>query len=213
MSASSNRDEPSVPHADRRKISASIRAPLAEAFGRHSPRRRNERGTPASVLALLVDRGGEAHVWLTVRSAGMRKHGGQVALPGGKRDEGDATPLDAALRETEEELGFPASRVAVHGRLDDEVTTTGYVVSPFVGWLDADLQPRPNPHEIERTFLAPLAPFVFERPRAQLLRGRGVTRLARLTREAPSWVVDGELVWGATARILGRLAEVVRSVL
>jgi hypothetical protein len=87
------------------------------------------------------------------------------------------------------------------------VTTTGYVVSPFVGWLEGDLQPRPNPHEIERTFLAPLAPFVFERPRAQLLRGRGITRIA------PSWVVDGELVWGATARILGRLAEVVRSVL
>ncbi len=209
MNARPNPDEPALPNAPdaEKRIPSSIRPRLAAALARHAPRKRRALGTPASVLALLVDRDGEAHVWLTVRPAGMRKHGGQVALPGGKRDESDATPLDAALRETEEELGFPSARIEVHGHLDDVVTTTGYVVSPFVGWLDGDAPPRPNPHEIERTILAPLAPFVFERPRAQLLRGRGITRIA------PSWVVEGELVWGATARILGRLAEVVRTVL
>lgn len=191
----------------RRRIASSLRAPLGEALAKHAPKLRRAPGTPASVLVLLVDRGGEAHLWLTVRPAGMRRHGGQVALPGGKRDDGDATPLDAALRETEEELGFPSDRVEVQGRLDDVITTTGYVVSPFVGWLSENLAPRPNPHEIERALLAPLAPFVFERPRPQFLRGSGITRIA------PSWIVEGEIVWGATARVLGMLAEIVRGVL
>jgi 8-oxo-dGTP pyrophosphatase MutT (NUDIX family) len=190
-----------------RRIPATVRAPLGEALRVYAPKLRRAPGTPASVLALLVDRGGEAHLWLTVRPSGMRRHGGQVALPGGKRDDGDASPLDAALRETEEELGFPSARIEVLGRLDDVITTTGYVVSPFVGWLAEDLPPHPNPHEIERAILAPLAPFVFERPRPQFFRGSGITRIA------PSWVVDGEIVWGATARILGRLAEIVRGVI
>jgi 8-oxo-dGTP pyrophosphatase MutT (NUDIX family) len=197
-----------VPVSDpSKRIPATIRARLGEALAARTVKTLRAPGTPASVLALLVDHGGDAHLWLCVRPSGMRRHGGQVALPGGKRDDADPSALDAALRETEEELGFPRARISVQGRLDDVITTTGFVVSPFVGWLDGDLAPNPNPLEIHRAFLAPLAPFVFERPRPQFFRGSGITRIA------PSWLVEGEIVWGATARILGRLADVVRTIL
>jgi len=191
-----------------RKLPASIREPLREALLERQERAIHPaRATPASVLIPLVDRGGEAFVWLIRRTTAMKRHSGQVAFPGGKRDHEDASALAAALRETEEELGFPRNRIEVHGRLDDLETITGFVVSPFVGWLHEDLVPRPNDHEIARAFCVPLASFVFTEPRARPFRGRGMTRIA------PSYDVDSELVWGATARIMMNLVSVVREVL
>ncbi len=162
---------------------------------------------PASVLIPLVARGDEVFVWLIRRSDTLTTHRGQVALPGGKRDPEDRDSMVTAVRETHEELGFPPDSIEVHGRLDDVPTITGFMITPYVGWLREDLEPRPNDHEIARAFLAPLGLFVHERPRAQFFRGSGLTRIV------PSWHVDGELVWGATAKILGTFAEVVREAL
>jgi 8-oxo-dGTP pyrophosphatase MutT (NUDIX family) len=191
-----------------RSVAASIREPLREALLERQERTIHPaHATPASVLIPLVDRDGEAYVWLIRRTQAMRRHSGQVAFPGGKRDHTDESALAAALRETEEELGFPRDRVEVHGRLDDLETITGFIVSPFVGWLREDLPARPSAVEIARAFCVPLAAFVHAEPRARPFRGRGMTRIA------PSYEVDGELVWGATARIMMNLVAVVREVL
>src|SRR5438309_595177 len=124
----------------RPKVPVTLREPLREALVRREVRKiDHERATPASVLLPLVDRAGEAHIWLTRRPETMNRHRGQVALPGGKRDASDASALDTALRETEEEIGFARSHVEILGGLDDLVTTTGYLISPFVGWLREDL--------------------------------------------------------------------------
>ena len=163
--------------------------------------------TPASVLIALTDRGGEAHLWLVRRSDRMRRHRGQVAFPGGKRDPADASALETALRESEEEVGFARDAIEVFGELKALSTTTGFVVTPFVGWLHHEVAANPNPDEIARAFCVPLSEFVYAEPRPRFFRGRGMTRIA------PSYLVDGELVWGATARIVGELASVVRSVL
>lgn len=191
-----------------RPIPARIRQALAEVLlERQEARIPFDRARPASVLIPLVERGGETHVWLIRRTETMSSHRGQVAFPGGKRDPEDRDSMVTAVREVHEELGFAPESIDILGRLDDVPTTTGFVITPYVGWLAHDVAPQPNPAEIARAFCVPLASFVFERPRPQFFRGKGLTRIV------PSWHVDGEIVWGATGRIMGTLAAIVRDVM
>ena len=90
--------------------------------------------------------GGPA-VLLTRRAAGLRAHGGQWALPGGRIDDGEE-PVDAALRELEEELGLTLPDGALLGQLDDYPTRSGYVITPFAFWGGADPELRPDPAEV-----------------------------------------------------------------
>ena len=125
----------------------------------------------------------------------MSSHAGQVALPGGKSDPGDASLRNTALREAEEELGIPPAEVDVLGALDDHVTTTGFVVTPWVAWVPANLRVRPNPAEVARAFAPPLRAF-FARPQGD--------------QPWSGWTIDGELVWGATAWIFHTLVSIIR---
>ncbi len=84
---------------------------------------------------------------LTRRSAGLRSHASQWALPGGRVDEGER-PLDAVRRELHEELDLDLPESSVLGVLDDYATRSGYVITPFVLWGGADPALRPNPHEV-----------------------------------------------------------------
>jgi 8-oxo-dGTP pyrophosphatase MutT (NUDIX family) len=84
---------------------------------------------------------------LTRRSAGMRSHSGQWALPGGRVDDGER-PVDAALRELQEELALDLDEASVLGLLDDYATRSGYVITPFVLWGGADPPMAPNPDEV-----------------------------------------------------------------
>ncbi len=152
-------------------------------------------GTASAVLVPLFEREGEAHVWLVRRAASLRKHSGQVAFPGGKRDATDASGRATALREAHEEIGLPPSSVDVLGQLDDLVTGTGYTIAPFVGWVVAPFTPRPNPGEVARVFDAPLRAF-FDKP-------RGIPPFH-------GHRIDGELVWGATAKIIRDLVALLR---
>lgn len=90
--------------------------------------------------------GGAAFV-LTRRAAKLGKHGGQWALPGGRIDAGE-TALEAAMRETEEEVGLTLSTDDLLGRLDDYATRSGFVMSPFVFWGGGDPELVPNPSEV-----------------------------------------------------------------
>ena len=95
----------------------------------------------------MVGVAGGAAFLLCRRSLGMRRHAGQWALPGGRLDEGEE-PLEAALRELDEELGLRLEPDAVVGWLDDYVTRSGFVISPVVLWGGGDPVLSPDPDEV-----------------------------------------------------------------
>lgn len=101
----------------------------------------------AAVAVVVVEDDGSPGIVLTKRSARLRAHAGQWALPGGRLDTGE-THEDAALRELHEELGMLVSPDDVVGRLDDYPTRSGYVITPVVVWAGADATMTPNPAEV-----------------------------------------------------------------
>ena len=160
-----------------------------------------ERGR-AAVLIALFEREDETHVWLLRRPDAMRRHAGQVAFPGGKSEPEDPSLRETALREALEELSILPDSVDVLGCIDDYVTITGYTVTPFVGWVPADLRVEPNPEEVSRAFSAPLSIF-FEGAVPAIDRARDMIPRFSITH-------DGERVWGATATMARSLARIVR---
>jgi 8-oxo-dGTP pyrophosphatase MutT (NUDIX family) len=141
---------------------------------------------------------------LTKRTAHLRHHPGQVSLPGGSFDDSDLTLATTALRETEEELGIDRSRVRLLGELDP-VSTMGsdFVITPFVGVILGALDVVPEPYEIDRVLVVDVA---------QVLQ-HDATMAADIPRLELRYALDGEDVWGATARILRLFAQAVRSAL
>ncbi|HEX3917751.1 MAG TPA: CoA pyrophosphatase [Caulobacteraceae bacterium] len=104
----------------------------------------------AAVALTLVeadDGSGETAFLITRRSAELRAHAGQWALPGGRCDPGE-TLEETALRELEEELGLHLPPANILGVLDDYPTRSGYAITPVVAWLDDASALKPNPHEV-----------------------------------------------------------------
>ena len=160
---------------------------------------------PAAVLVPVVH-GSAPGVLLTLRTAHLRAHGGQVAFPGGRIEPEDASPEAAALREAHEEIGLPPSQVELVGRLPNYVTGTGFHITPVLALLPDGLALTPSPDEVAAVFTLPLTtlldPAAPER-RRRLFRGR----------ERGFWVWPHErhYIWGATAAILVQLAARLRA--
>jgi len=115
-------------------------------------------GKRAAAVAVVVmpDAEGRAAVVLTVRSAGLRRHGGQWACPGGRCEPGETTEA-AALRELAEEVGLTVAPEHVLGGLDDYATHSGFVITPVVVWGTVGAVLRPDPNEVATVVLLPLA--------------------------------------------------------
>jgi mutator protein MutT len=110
----------------------------------------------AAVCVILTeDDSGRPAVLLTRRTSHLNAHAGQFAFPGGRMDEGE-TPLDAALRETREEIGMELAPDAVLGRLDDYPTRSGYLITPLVAWAAGETPMQANPDEVAAIFRVPL---------------------------------------------------------
>ncbi len=149
----------------------------------------------AAVLVPLVWHENEWHLLYTRRTDKVESHKGQVSFPGGACDEGETTPEQTALREAEEEIGVDPRNVKVLGRLTNLITITYFRVTPVVGVIKWPTVFRVGEHEVARVFTIPLGwlanpsnRWEFERP--ELKRS--------LIAYHP---YDGELLWGATARM------------
>lgn len=157
--------------------------------------------TPAAVLVAVVERV-EPGVILTLRPDTMRKHPGQISFPGGRIDPGDDGPVDAALREAEEEIGLARDRVEVIGLADRYRTITGFEVTPVVGIVPPDLELTPHIGEVAAVFEAPLH-YLLD-PAHQQVRTREWRGGERSYYEI-EW--DGRRIWGATAAMIVNLSR------
>ena len=160
----------------------------------------------AAVLVPIVDRG-EPHLVFAKRTDRVGTHRGQISFPGGRVDPSDAGFLEAALRESEEEIGLPRTAVEALGVLDDtETVATQFIITPFVGVVRAPVAWQPDGHEIEKVIEVPLAAL---RDRANFRvehRERGGVR-----HEVLFWDYQDETIWGATARILKQFLDVLEA--
>ncbi len=109
----------------------------------------------AVAFVVVGDEAGEACFVLTRRASGLRRHGGQWAIPGGRCDDGE-TLADTARRELREEVGLAVGADDVLGVLDDYTTRSGYVITPVVCWGPRDPALAPDPNEVARVHLVPL---------------------------------------------------------
>jgi 8-oxo-dGTP pyrophosphatase MutT (NUDIX family) len=156
----------------------------------------------AAVLVPLLDTPTGWELLFTVRAAGLRKHAGQIAFPGG-RVEDDEDVVGAALRETEEEVGLSVQRGAVLGALDDHPSPAGYVATPLVAVVAWPQAVRVNPEEVEEIFTVPLADLAAIRPESEERELRSYRR----TIYTYPW--SDRRIWGFTGNVVKNLLDVV----
>jgi 8-oxo-dGTP pyrophosphatase MutT (NUDIX family) len=156
---------------------------------------------PAAVLVPIIDRG-EPTVLLTLRTAELTSHAGQVAFPGGKIDPGDASPVAAALREAKEETGLASGFIEPIGYLDLYLTFSGFRILPTVALVKPDFTLEPNPREVVETFEVPLK-FLMT-PGNHQRKTRDWNGFARDYYAIP---FENRYIWGITAGILRNLYD------
>lgn len=155
----------------------------------------------AVTLIITPGQAGEACFVITRRTARLANHAGQWALPGGRLDAGE-TVIEAALRETEEEVGLRLAPESVLGLLDDFPTRSGFRMTPVVAWAEAGQTLCANPEEVERVHVVPLSEL--QKPEVPVLRS-----IPESDRPVLSIPMLGTLIHSPTAAILYQLREVV----
>jgi 8-oxo-dGTP pyrophosphatase MutT (NUDIX family) len=178
---------------------------LCQALENHRPGREHlEQVRPAAVLMPLWDDGKRVQVVFTKRTETLPSHAGQISFPGGMVDPEDPDHKTTALRETHEEVGVPPQEVELITRLDQVVTVTGFLVTPYLGLMNPAARFKPNPVEVERVVLVPMARLL-EKKNYQTVdmtwEGMPLRQIALYQ--------DQDMIWGATMRILLNFLDAV----
>jgi 8-oxo-dGTP pyrophosphatase MutT (NUDIX family) len=163
--------------------------------------------TNAAVLVALYVQDDELSAVFTKRRDDLRRHAGEISFPGGRCEPDDRDLAATALREAEEEIGLPSDAVEIVGALQPTPTiVTGYAVYPFVGLIEPGRVWTLSPREVDA---------VLELRLSALQAGYARRRLVRrgLPIRTDTYLVDGNLIWGATARILSDLFDRIGSLL
>ena len=137
----------------------------------------------------------------------VKEHKGQISFPGGMRDKGDKTLLDTALREAEEEIGLRRKDVTILGELDDEITTTSnFIVTPFLAKIPWPYRFTTSKEEVEKVISVPITALLDKdclKADTEIIEGKKVDSFA--------YNYQGMVIWGATARILHKLLEIMEN--
>jgi 8-oxo-dGTP pyrophosphatase MutT (NUDIX family) len=156
----------------------------------------------SAVLLPLVLRGSVWKLIMTKRSNKLKKHAGQISLPGGKYDSRDKNLFNTALRETSEEIGVNTNNVNIFGSLQSHETITGFRIFPFLGIISPHDELIKNSDEVEEIFEVPLT-FVLEKKKFS----RHFMNIKNPNRKYLAIPYGSHYIWGATARILYNLSE------
>lgn len=160
----------------------------------------------AAVLIPLFRENGKLHVILTKRTNRVEHHKGQISFPGGSVDEEDGSLKETALREAHEEIGLLKKDVEVLGQIDDVFTVaSNFIVHPFVGLIPHPYPFRINPDEVESVIQTPLELFL---PNSTAHKNDAI-EADGMTYYGPVFQYRGEIIWGATARIMENLFEII----
>ncbi|MDP9572530.1 UNVERIFIED_ORG: 8-oxo-dGTP pyrophosphatase MutT (NUDIX family) [Agrobacterium larrymoorei] len=156
----------------------------------------------AAVLVPVIDDGDEARVIFTQRTKTLRNHSGQISFPGGGIDAQDRSPEEAALRETEEEIGVSRRFIETVGRMPDYISGTGFRIKPVMAVVRPGFTLTPNPAEVDE---------VFEVPLSFLMNPANHSRGSRMFQGRERFFYEmpyGErYIWGITAGIVRSIYE------
>lgn len=185
--------------------------PLAAALGNHDAERQGAlrrllpaRLARAAVMVPLIDRPEGMTVLLTRRARHLKRHAGQVSFPGGRIEERDSGPWQAALRETAEEIGLQPQFASLAGYLPDHLVISGYVVTPVVACVRPGFELSLDLTEVEAAFEVPLQ-FILD-PANRVQRERRISGVGFTSYEFP---YAGHQIWGATASMLVNLCRLL----
>lgn len=162
---------------------------------------------PAAVLIPLVMRMPEPTLLFTERTAHLSAHAGQISFPGGRVEKQDVSPVEAALRETQEEIGLDRQHIEVLGILPDYVTVSGFRVTPVVALVQPPFELRADPAEVAAIFEAPLS-FLMDGANHQCRTFNSPIGERRTFYAMP---YGEHFIWGATAGMLRNLFHFLRA--
>ncbi|MBM4340174.1 MAG: CoA pyrophosphatase [Deltaproteobacteria bacterium] len=158
----------------------------------------------AAVLVPLFNKGGNCHILFTKRTDLVKYHKGEISFPGGMLDEDDRSLERTALREAFEEVGLKEEDVQLIGALDDIVTITQFIVTPFIGLFRYPYPFKTSPVEIAELIEVPLSFLLNKENFAEY----EITRMGRKD-VVYAYRYGEHTIWGATARILKQFLEVI----
>jgi 8-oxo-dGTP pyrophosphatase MutT (NUDIX family) len=159
----------------------------------------------AGVVIPLFEKEGRLFIILTKRTEQVRVHKGEVSFPGGMCEESDIDVMSTALRECCEEIGVSGKDVEIIGRLDDMMTLTGFVITPYVGIIPYPYTFTANPQEVDYLIYLPLETLMAANPEYQEASYDGRTM------SVPSIYFGGDRIWGATCRLLLQLRQIIEN--
>ncbi len=169
----------------------------------------NSNDTPprqSAVLALLYPEKNKTQLVLIKRAVDNSVHSGQISFPGGQTEPFDKDDKATALRETEEELGVDAKQVTVLGKLTPVyISPSNFNVVPVVGYLKKEPDFKPN-EEVEKVLTVAVSDLM--KPNAAQIRKVTTQYVTNL--EVPCFLVEGEILWGATAMMMNELLEIIK---
>ena len=156
----------------------------------------------ASVLIPILTFKKDLEILLTKRSNNLKNHPGQIAFPGGKKDQSDSSPIETALRETQEEVGLNPKNVEIIASLPSHKTATGFVIKPYLGLINQPFSETLRQGEVDEIFTVPYEYILNEKNFSiQTRKWNGSQRSYYVVPYGPYYI------WGATARILLNLSR------
>lgn len=159
----------------------------------------------AAVLVPIVDHNSELTILLTQRASHLKNHAGQVSFPGGRIEPTDLNPLEAALRETDEEIGLPREHITFVGYLEPQLVLSGYWVTPVVAFVQPGFQLRLDCREVAAAFEVPLLHILDETNHRSRER-----RLGDVSVQVYDIPYRDHNIWGATAGMLMALYRLLK---